>query len=506
MLETLPDDLTGIVLEITENEPASEEAGFQAMLEGLRRRGARLAVDDAGAGYAGLRQLMVLRPDVIKLDRGLIDGVSDDPAKLALVEAFVRFARRVHAEVCAEGIESLEDLRTLADADVSYGQGYVLARPAPPWAEPLPDAKQFLRQISSEALRDPLVGGSAHLDDDRALEEATTRVSRAGSHSELKPALEVMARCLHAHQVSFSAVRHDTARIQPLCRFGSLEALTCYPSAERPLAAEALRTQQVRHVVCDDPDANGQEVTVLRRQGERSLLLFPVVAGGVSVGLLEIYSPEPRSWSRLEVSRARLFASQLAGLLRSEASRTFHTGVLDALGRDGDSPTQRFLQAACEAYGWDLGLAWTFASPDDDTLTLSQCWSSPAFAPNGFLEAARALSIVPGLGIPGRAWASRQPVWVQDVLADRGFLATEAAEDAGLSSTLALPVRLDGRLVSVVQLFSVEPRPVQADSAVALMQDAERIARIVAPNEPGPGHYDDLSFTRVGAATLEHPA
>jgi diguanylate cyclase (GGDEF)-like protein/PAS domain S-box-containing protein len=147
--EQLPSDLRGVVVEITEHELVADGERLRATLDDLRIRGARVAVDDAGAGYAGLRQLMVLRPDVIKLDRGLIEDVAADEAKQALVECFVRFAERTDAAVCAEGVESLEDLLVLARLGVGYGQGYVIARPASDWPEPAPDARAALQDGSA---------------------------------------------------------------------------------------------------------------------------------------------------------------------------------------------------------------------------------------------------------------------------------------------------------------------------------------------------------------------
>ncbi len=135
VLENLPEDLDGIVVELTEHESlAGSQVELAHALDKLRARGARIAVDDAGAGYAGLQQIMRLRPDIIKLDRALVAGVKDDPARAALIECFVTFARRTNAEVCAEGIEDPEDLRALTDLGVRYGQGFALARPAAPWA------------------------------------------------------------------------------------------------------------------------------------------------------------------------------------------------------------------------------------------------------------------------------------------------------------------------------------------------------------------------------------
>ena len=131
----LPENLSEYVIEITEHELASEDGALEHGIMELRGRGARIAVDDAGAGYAGLKQVMRVQPDIVKLDRSLIEGVNADSAKAALIEFFVLFARRVGAAVCTEGIETYEELTTLIDLGVGYGQGYLLGRPAEPWAE-----------------------------------------------------------------------------------------------------------------------------------------------------------------------------------------------------------------------------------------------------------------------------------------------------------------------------------------------------------------------------------
>ena len=131
----LPDDLSQYVIEITEHELASEDGALEQALNEMRGRGARIAVDDAGAGYAGLKQVMRVQPDIIKLDRSLIERVNADSAKAALIEFFVLFARRVGAAVCTEGIETFEELTTLVDLGVGYGQGYLLGRPSEPWCD-----------------------------------------------------------------------------------------------------------------------------------------------------------------------------------------------------------------------------------------------------------------------------------------------------------------------------------------------------------------------------------
>ncbi|MEA2469864.1 MAG: diguanylate cyclase [Thermoleophilaceae bacterium] len=150
IMAILPRNMSDIVVEVTEHELASEGGGLEEGLAKMRARGARIAVDDAGAGYAGLNQVMRVQPDVIKLDRSLIEGVHCDSAKSALVEFFVMFARRVGASVCTEGIETLDELRTLLNLGVTYGQGYLLGRPAEPWAQVSPD---LTRALATGALR-----------------------------------------------------------------------------------------------------------------------------------------------------------------------------------------------------------------------------------------------------------------------------------------------------------------------------------------------------------------
>ena len=107
------------------------EGELEAELAALRARGARVALDDAGAGYAGLQQIIRIAPDILKLDRALVHGAHADGSRQALLEALIGFASSTGAAICAEGVEDLDDLRTLVALDVTYAQGYGLAPPGP---------------------------------------------------------------------------------------------------------------------------------------------------------------------------------------------------------------------------------------------------------------------------------------------------------------------------------------------------------------------------------------
>lgn len=127
-------DLGGLIIELTEQTPIDSYLELEPDLHQLRSAGALIAVDDAGAGYAGLRHLLQLRPSMIKIDRELILDVDRDEAKRALIEMLGIFASRVDAWILAEGVERVEELDTLVSLGVPLVQGYLLARPGPPWA------------------------------------------------------------------------------------------------------------------------------------------------------------------------------------------------------------------------------------------------------------------------------------------------------------------------------------------------------------------------------------
>jgi EAL domain-containing protein (putative c-di-GMP-specific phosphodiesterase class I) len=137
-------DLRGVVIELTEQAPIESYTTVEAAIDSLRGRGALIAVDDAGAGYAGLRHLLSLRPEIIKLDRALVCDLDIDETKRALVEMLGTFAGRIDAWLLAEGIERPGELRTLADLGVPLAQGYFLGRPAEPWMPLAPEAHELL--------------------------------------------------------------------------------------------------------------------------------------------------------------------------------------------------------------------------------------------------------------------------------------------------------------------------------------------------------------------------
>ncbi|MEX2275848.1 MAG: EAL domain-containing protein [Actinomycetota bacterium] len=120
-----------LVVEITEHEAVEDYDALTESLEKLRIRGVRVAIDDAGAGFASLRHALRLDPHVLKVDISLVRDIDTDRARRALASGLIRFAEEMDIAIVAEGIETQAELDTLLSLGVQFGQGYFLAHPAP---------------------------------------------------------------------------------------------------------------------------------------------------------------------------------------------------------------------------------------------------------------------------------------------------------------------------------------------------------------------------------------
>jgi len=123
--------LERIVLEITEHATIVDYAELNEALAPLRNRSLRVAVDDAGAGYASFRHILRLQPDIIKLDMSLTRDIDTDSARRALAAALISFAHETGSVIVAEGVETAAELDALRSLGVNKAQGYLFGRPAP---------------------------------------------------------------------------------------------------------------------------------------------------------------------------------------------------------------------------------------------------------------------------------------------------------------------------------------------------------------------------------------
>ncbi|MEM9490878.1 MAG: EAL domain-containing protein, partial [Myxococcota bacterium] len=119
-----------VYLEITESVPLSHYRYCHSVLKEIRNRGVKIAVDDLGAGYSNLKYISDLQPEVVKLDRELVSGLSPGSRQFKLVKSIVALCRVQGAKVVAEGIETANELRAVMASGAHYAQGFFLARPA----------------------------------------------------------------------------------------------------------------------------------------------------------------------------------------------------------------------------------------------------------------------------------------------------------------------------------------------------------------------------------------
>lgn len=120
-----------VILEITESVPLSHYRYCHSVLGELRGKGVKVAVDDLGAGYSNLKYIADLAPEIVKLDRELIMGLREDTRMFRLVSSIVELCNQQGAKVIAEGIETRGELEAVVETGAHFGQGYLLARPAP---------------------------------------------------------------------------------------------------------------------------------------------------------------------------------------------------------------------------------------------------------------------------------------------------------------------------------------------------------------------------------------
>lgn len=118
-----------IVVEVSEKEIVWNYTAFREVLERLRTAGFRFAIDDAGSGYSGLETILQLRPEYIKVSQSIVRNVHQDAIKREVLSSLLSLGRQFGAALVAEGIESEEELKSLLELGIPYGQGFLLGKP-----------------------------------------------------------------------------------------------------------------------------------------------------------------------------------------------------------------------------------------------------------------------------------------------------------------------------------------------------------------------------------------
>lgn len=159
-----------IIFEITEKTCIEDYKSFRAALNNYIDQGYKIAIDDAGSGYSGLKMLTETKPHYVKIDMDLIRNINEDTFKQALLECFVKLSEVTNMNLIAEGIETEKELVTLINLGVYAGQGYFISRPAATFLDTPDNVKNLIlkhnkiKNHSSSSLTSSCIGAIARTD------------------------------------------------------------------------------------------------------------------------------------------------------------------------------------------------------------------------------------------------------------------------------------------------------------------------------------------------------
>ena len=249
-----------IVIEITERQAVEDFPKLIQYITGLREEGFKIAIDDAGAGYNSLYTIAELRPDFVKIDRALVRNLEERGERRALLAAMAQYARRIGTAVLAEGAETREELATLIDLGIAFGQGYLMGRPQDDFRGVPKETREFI-QARAE-LRDRTLVGLAP-----RLREIGRRGLALPPETPLSFAAQKFAR--DDSLTSIAIVENETIRgILPRARFahclGKANAAQMQALPELPISAwmrtdalqlrDNLSTQEVARLILTRSD------------------------------------------------------------------------------------------------------------------------------------------------------------------------------------------------------------------------------------------------------------
>ena len=253
-----------LVIELTEQDTVLNHALLRERLRPWIARGALVAVDDAGAGFTSLEYVADIRPDFLKLSRGMVAGVDLDSTREAVLRATAAFAREVGARVVAEGVERVEELEALRAMEIDYGQGWLFGRPGEAWP-------REASACESEPARRVAVSGRLERDLDKACtardasEAIVDHLARRGLLPAVYLAQEGRLRCraVRGYWQVFDGLAPSTGIVGRVFRTGHAAIV---------------------HDVGDAPDY------LPAVPGVRAEVCFPLVVAGQVIGVLNAES------------------------------------------------------------------------------------------------------------------------------------------------------------------------------------------------------------------------
>ena len=416
-----------LVIELTEQDAVLNHSLLRQRLRPWLARGALVAVDDAGAGFTSLEYVADIRPDFLKLSRGMVAGVDADPSRAAVLRATAAFAREVGARVVAEGVERIEELETLRAMEIDYGQGWLFGRPSAPWPEDAAPAAPARRPPGTGRLERDLERAR---DAREACDAVADHLARRGLLPSVFLAQAGRLRCqaVRGYWQVFDGIRPTAGIIGRVFRGGEPAFVADVGAA--PDCAPAIA-------------------------GVSSALCVPLRVAGVLVGVLDVQSVTAYDRStQAEVERCgRLLSARLeevgAVATASPAQRLARAAARLAAIEDPEGLVREALAAALELSGYESGVV---ALADGHGALYPHVAEGP-FAVAFSQLAADELA-------PVAQWVdeSASSYTVGDA-GGRGFAGHEVLRRLGAASLIVLPLAAAGERLGVIVLADRANRP-----------------------------------------------
>lgn len=461
------------VIELTEQEAIADLTALRRHLARWISRGMRVALDDVGSGYAGLQQIVRLRPEFLKLDRGLIAGIDSDRTRQSLVASLVGFARQAGTSIVAEGIETDRQLLWLREAGVTLGQGFFFARPAPGWP----------------ALVTGTTAGSTL--------RASVLATRLDAATTAREACEAAADHLFGlGNVMPSIYVAAGGRLRCLAQRGLWQVLDgMAPSAG--ITGRVFRSGR-SHYVKDVADSADYLEAI---PGVVSEFCTPIRSGGRVVGALNVESTSPLD---PEICDEVTTVADLLGARITALPSEPGTGPLRHLAglaaslvavSDPDATATAVVRAGCELTGLDSGVVVL----DDDQHLVPEMVGAhgPLGAALAALPRADVDRLVTVLAPLTSCYSSGEST-------GRTMIGGTTLRSAGACAVVALPLVARGRRTGLVLLAGTTPVSLGAE----VIEPAELLATLAGSCLEVASHLDDLeSRVRLDALTgLENHA
>ena len=340
-----PDDLRGLIVEITEHE-VNEAVDLGAHLDLLRARGAAIAIDDVSTGYAGLLRLAQMAPDYVKVDRQVVTGVADDPIQAAVLEALVTLSHRLGAAVIGEGVEGNADLAALGELDVDYAQGFAIARPADSGIAVSGDVVDACR-----ANRRRVLGGATSMPSGvartRDVYAVTAALASADRRRDIDAAIAATAADIGVDVIGVS-ILSGTLNLREIASTRELDPRV-YALSDYPATQAVMNGSDSLEIQLSDPGADLAERELMQELAYASMLLVPLSDGVKTIGVLEFAHRTPRRWTAHDIAHARGLAEHLAPVLLRLGVGSGGFGTLVTMDSAARRPAAEIKRAAARA-------------------------------------------------------------------------------------------------------------------------------------------------------------